>query len=110
MLDQERRISRSKDYGRIYKQGRRLGGKYIIVFALANQLPYSRFGVVTSKKVGNAVIRNRAKRQLRELIRKNLAHLQPGYDVVIVARYNIKAAIFAEIEKDFLRSMKRIGW
>jgi len=105
MLHKDGRISRGKEYKCIYTNGRRIPGQYIIVFTHKNQLPYNRFGIVTSKKVGNAVIRNRAKRQIREVIRKNLNNLRPGYDVVIVARFNIKDAVFALIENDFLRLM-----
>ena len=82
-------------------------GRYMIVFSQPNQLEYSRFGIVTSKKVGNAVVRNRAKRQLREVIRKNLDNLLPGYDVVVVAKFSIKETGFELIEKDFLKLMRR---
>ncbi len=109
MLHRDLRISRGKEYSFIYKNSRRLQGKYMIVFARETKLPNNRFGIVTSKKIGNAVIRNRAKRQLREVIRKNLSNLRPGYDVVIVARFNIKEAKSDRIEMDFLRLMKKAG-
>lgn len=105
MLHKDWRISRGKEYKGIYNKGRRIPGKYIIVFTQANKLPHNRFGIVTSKKIGNAVIRNRAKRQIREVIRKNLNNLRPGYDVVVVARFNVKEAVFELIENDFLRLM-----
>jgi ribonuclease P protein component len=107
MLHKDLRIRRGKEYSYIYKNSRRMQGKYIIVFTRENQLPHNRFGIVTSKKIGNAVTRNRAKRQIREAIRKNLKKLRPGYDMVIVARFNIKEAIFELIEMDFLRLMKK---
>lgn len=105
MLHKEWRISRGKEYKGIYNKGRRIPGKYIIVFTQTNNLPHNRFGIVTSKKIGNAVIRNRAKRQIREVIRKNLNNLHPGYDVVVVARFSVKEAVFELIENDFLRLM-----
>lgn len=107
MLHKDERISRGKEYKCIYNNGKRMPGKYIIVFAYKNQLPHNRFGIVTSKKVGNAVVRNRAKRQIREIIKKNLDQLQPGYDVVVVSRYNIKEAVYIDLEKDFLRLMRK---
>jgi len=107
MLHKDLRISRGKEYSYLYKNGRRISGRYIIVFVKENQLAHNRFGIVTSKKIGNAIIRNRAKRQIREVIRKNLNNLQPGYDVVVVARYNMKETIFELIEKDFLRLMRK---
>ncbi len=79
----------------------------MIVFLSENQMDHNRFGIVTSKKIGNAVIRNRAKRQIREAIRKNLHQMQSGYNIVVVARYNIKNIKFELIEKDFLKLLRK---
>lgn len=107
MLRKEWRICRGKEYSGIYKTGRRFTGQYMIVFLKENQLTRNRFGIVTSKKIGNAVIRNRAKRQIRAVIRKNLNDLPQSYDMVVVARFSIKAKVFDLIEKDFLRVIRK---
>jgi ribonuclease P protein component len=107
MLHKKWRINKGKEYGYIYKNGKRITGKYIIVFIKENNLDHNRFGIVTSKKIGNAVTRNRAKRQLREVIRKNIQIIRPGYNLVIIARFNMKESSFDLIEKDFLRIMKK---
>jgi ribonuclease P protein component len=109
MLDKKRRINRGKEYGFLYKNGRKINGRYIIVFIKENNLEHNRFGIVTSKKIGNAVIRNRAKRKIREVIRKNLQIIRPGYNIVVIARFNIKEVIFDLIEKDYLRIMKKVS-
>ena len=80
-----------------------------IVFFTKNEQAYSRFGIVTSKKIGNAVIRNRAKRQIRAIIRKNLQNIKPGYNMIIIARFNIKESPFDLIEKDYLNIIKKAG-
>lgn len=82
-------------------------GKYLIMFIVQNHGQEQRFGIVTSKKIGNAVIRNRAKRQIREVIRKNLTGIPKGYDVVVVARYNVKEATFELIESDLKRLIRK---
>ena len=107
MLHKELRINRGKDYSSIYKKSKKIRGNYVIVFARENHLNHNRFGIVTSKKIGNAVVRNRAKRQIREIIRININKIQIGYDVVIVAKFNIKEAIFEKIEIDLLRIIKK---
>jgi len=107
MLQKEWRISRGKEYSYIYANGLRLSGKYMIVFVIRNLLSHNRFGIVTSKKVGNAVTRNRTKRRIREVIRKNMDLLPSGYDIVIVARFNTKEANFALIEKDYVKMMRK---
>jgi ribonuclease P protein component len=107
MLHKDWRITRSHQYSFVYKNGRRLVGKYLIVFIVQRYGQDRRFGIVTSKKIGNAVVRNRAKRQIREVIRKNLTGLPEGYDVVVVARYTVKEATFGLIESDFLRLIRK---
>ncbi len=107
MLNKNYRINTKAEYNYIYKIGKKIPGKYIIVFVVSNNLPYSRFGIVCSKKVGNAVVRNRTKRQIRAIIQKNWDGIKSGNDIVIVARYNIKDTTFALIEKDFMIAMKK---
>ncbi|HHW62307.1 MAG TPA: ribonuclease P protein component, partial [Syntrophomonadaceae bacterium] len=58
MLDRHNRIYEKKDYNSLYRTGRRIAGKYIIVFIRDNSLERNRFGFVCSKKVGKAVVRN----------------------------------------------------
>lgn len=109
MLHKDWRICRGKEYRCIYNNGKRIPGQYIIVFVKENQLLHNRFGIVTSKKLGNAVIRNRSKRIVREVIRNNLDKIKTGFDVVIVVRFNIREAVFDQVEKDYLRSMRKAG-
>ena len=107
MLNKKYRVSSKEDYNHIYKNGKKIQAKYIIVFLAANNREYDRFGIVTSKKVGHAVQRNLAKRRIRAIIKNHLPTLKPGFDLVIVARYNIKDALYAALEKDFLNAIKK---
>jgi ribonuclease P protein component len=109
MLQKKYRISNRADYNFIYQNGKKIHSRYIIVFITANQLAYNRFGIVTSKKVGNAVHRNQARRRLRAIIQKHMPEIKQGYDLVMVARFNIKEAMFAALEKDFLIAAKKAG-
>jgi ribonuclease P protein component len=67
----------------------------------------SRLGVVTSKKVGGAVARNRARRLLRESFRLHQHDLPQPADFVLVARPSIAGKAFAEVERDFLRALSQ---
>jgi ribonuclease P protein component len=66
----------------------------------------SRLGVVTSKKIGNAVARTRARRLLRESFRLHQHHLKRPVDLVLVARPSIAGKDFAQVEHDFLRALR----
>ncbi len=107
MLNKKYRINNKEEYNYIYKNGKKIQARHMIVFVASNGLAYNRFGIVSSKKVGNAVVRNRARRQIRAIIQKNWADIKSGNDFVIVARYNMKDAVFALLEKDFLMAMKK---
>ena len=107
MLDKEKRICKSRDFKNSYKIGKKIPGRYIIVFVTGNKLGCNRFGIVTSKKVGKAVVRNKAKRQIRAIINNQEKQIKTGYDIVIVVRQKITAAVFALIEKDFRIVMRK---
>ena len=71
--------------------------------------PFSptRLGVITSRRIGGAVVRNRARRLLREAFRSHRARLQPGCDLVIIARKSIQDLGFDGVEFDFLVACRR---
>lgn len=108
MLHREIRISNGKDYNNIYKHGKKITGRYIIVFFTSNNRNINRFGFVASKKIGNAVIRNKYKRKLRAIVGQG-DFKQTGYDFVIIAKKNITDAEFEDIQKDFNKVFKKAG-
>jgi ribonuclease P protein component len=75
------------------------------VFLLANGRPGPRLGVAATRKMGNAVERNRAKRLAREIFRRH--KLTAGYDIVIVPRREMLDAPFASLEADYDRALER---
>lgn len=107
MLNRMFRISKSKDYQHTYRNGLKIPGKYLIAYIIVNGMNMNRFGVVASKKVGNAVKRNKAKRRLRALAQESQGKLSQGYDIVMIARQSMVGADYTRIEKDFYAVMKK---
>ena len=104
------RIRQSREFARARQEGRRVVQGCLIANWL--RLPASastRLGVVTSSKIGGAVVRNRARRLLREAFRLHQHDLSQPVDLILVARPSIAGKNFAEVEKDFLNSLRKTG-
>jgi ribonuclease P protein component len=93
------------------KRVRRLGKSYahplLVLIAQRNELATSRFAVSAGRSVGNAVQRNRAKRLLREAIRPLLSDIEPGWDVLLLARQPMEKATFQQSQEALVRLLER---
>ena len=109
-LGRRTRIKQGRDFLKVRQGGQRLVKGCLIANWLG--LPataHSRVGVVVSKKVGDSVTRSRAKRLLRESFRIHQHELKQPVDLVLVARPSIVKNGFAEVEKDFLITLRQAG-
>jgi ribonuclease P protein component len=102
------RIQSGRDFSRVRQEGDRMvTGCLIANWRRLTPPASSRLGVITSGKIGNAVIRARARRLLRECFRLHQFELAGPLDLVLVARASIRAKAFADVEKDFLTTMRK---
>ena len=104
----KRRIKQGRDFARVKAQGQRVVSGCVI----ANWLPLpegsaSRVGVVTGRKLGGAVVRNRARRLLRESFRVHQHQLRQPLDLVLVARASIVGKPFGKVEADYLAALRQ---
>lgn len=85
-MKKENRLRRRSDFARVYRRGKSYANKYLVIYVLANNQNFNRFGFSVGKRIGNAVRRNRIRRRLRELCRLHLKVLRWGYDIVVIPR------------------------
>ena len=118
-----RRLTRSSDFERMKKEGRSQRGPSLILSVLPVQEPVLparrggsasrmdrnslRAGFVTSKRIGSAVVRNRVRRRLREIVRKHQPDLPGNFWIVTIARPKAARATYRELEDEWLRLAKR---
>ena len=97
------RLLRTADYRKVYAQGRRRNLDWLMAVLLPSNLEQSRVGFTLPGSFGSAVERNRTKRRLREVVRRNWAELGPGWDIVLQPRRTALALEFSEIEETVRR-------
>ena len=102
------RIRKQREFSLIYKKGNRYRGKYFITIYLPNDGGHSRVAVVAGKKIGNAVKRNKAKRWIRALYRRNKNLLKESIDLIFIARENITKAPRKDLQKDYIKAIEHI--
>lgn len=102
-------LRKEKDFSAIYKKGRSVGDRYVVLFYRRNGLDYNRTGFLASKKVGNSVKRNRAKRLMKESYRALSDKLPVGYDFVFIARNTICGKGLADVSRSLQSAFKRTG-
>ena len=104
------KLRNSRQFRRVYDQGQRFHTPHFSAFILGTGSQEHRVGITVTRKVGNAVLRNRCKRRLRVILRKILGPAPadlPGYDLVLNAKHALADAPFDEIEAGFVRLMAR---
>ena len=104
----EVRIVRSSDYKALYKYGRKIYSKRFILFSRANAIGHSRLGITVSRKIGNAVVRNRIKRLFREIFRRSLREIPNQYDIVVNATSGCVGASYMELRDEFMDAAQKL--
>ncbi len=100
-------LSGKRNFDEVYKRGKSIGHKYVVIFYKKNGLSYNRFGFLASKKVGNAVMRNRARRLMKESVRLIGDLYFTGYDVIFIARNTINDTKCADVKKSIEAALRK---
>ena len=116
MLPTEQRLRNNRDFRAIYARGRSYVHPLAVLYSVrrtgdaVTAAPGRRIGFVVSKKQGDAVVRNRIKRRLREAVRLRLSDLRDGpYDVIFVGRGRLKTALWSEVQAAVDELLRRAG-
>ena len=102
-------ICRIIDFRWIYARGKSYVSPLVVVYALKNRTKNVRVGITTSKKVGNAVQRNRSRRVIREAFRALAPRVRPGFDLVLVARGKTPYVKSTDVRRQLERQLQAAG-
>ena len=100
------KLRRRAEFTRVYERGTRLRGRFMTCFAMQNGLGSPRLGIAASQKIGNAVVRNRAKRLVRELFRARKPLI--SIDIVFIPRREMVQASWPDLQADYRAALQRI--
>lgn len=101
------RILKRGLFRHVYEQGRKVQSRYFTAFVLAKQDDGVRIGITTTRKIGNAVQRNRARRLIREAFRRNKWLAPNGVDIVINVKRPLVEAHYRDLEGEFITFLQR---
>ncbi|MFW7382042.1 MAG: ribonuclease P protein component [Oligoflexus sp.] len=103
----QHRLLKRREFTRILQGGLKIVDPYMVILACNNERDTSRLGLIVSRKVGKAVVRNQVKRRLRESYRQILDKPK-GLDLVVIARFPITEASQQQVDKSFQKSLSRL--
>jgi ribonuclease P protein component len=106
-LPKSKRLIRSEDFQRVRERGKAQRGSLLMLGVLADAGGQLRCGFVTSRRVGSAVVRNRVRRRLRDIVRRHQREIINAPWVVTIARQASARATYSALEHEWLRLAKR---
>lgn len=95
-------------FRKLYAKGKNAVGSFVVIYGMRNGTKQNRLGVTASTKLGHAVVRNKARRRLREVYRLHEGELKGGWDVILVARSRAVTVEFDRLEKEFMRLCREL--
>lgn len=107
-MHKENRLAKREDFNKVYRMGKSVSNMQFVLYMLPRpQQPQFRLGVSVSKKLGNAVVRNRLRRMMKEIVRLHASSLPGGVDFILIARKPAADLEYREMEKCILHVLKR---
>jgi ribonuclease P protein component len=106
-MRKELRLRRRKDFDNVFRKGRAWSNDLLVLRSIPADLPHNRYGFITSKRLGNAVVRNRTRRRLKEAVR--LLPVAQPWDIVVSAKAKAAEADFHQLRSAVIDLLGRAG-
>lgn len=103
------RIKKNKEFQNVFKNGKSFANRQLVLYYLKKDQPHFRIGLSVSKRIGNAVMRNKVKRYLRQAFHELEDDLHQDYDFVVIARKPVNKMEYHDVKKSLQHVCKRSG-
>ena len=107
MLNRINILKKRYQFNYVYKSGEHFSGEHMVLYVVSSKTKNIKVGLAVTKKVGHAVVRNKIRRRLREIIKKQVPNLKQNNNIIVVARDNISSASFEKLSNEFLKLIKK---
>lgn len=105
-MDKKYRLRKNMEFKKVYSVGKNYWNRNFVLYAKKNKLDETRVGFTITKKHGNAVIRNKIRRRMKEIYRLNFHNIKDGYDLVFIPKRNVIDISYKELEGSIIHIMK----
>jgi ribonuclease P protein component len=102
------RLVRKADFEAVYRRGAKLKSPQFVVFYSASGSKRSRFGISVKKALGGAVVRNRIRRRIREILRRNFLEIPSGWDMVMHPRRSVASGDFGALQAELVGLLRNL--
>ncbi|MDP5276079.1 ribonuclease P protein component [Chengkuizengella axinellae] len=106
-MENKFRLKKREDFNFIYRYGKSTANHQFVVYYKQNSIHHFRLGISVSKKTGNAVVRNRMRRVIKEIARHHEDKIKGGYDLIIIVRKPAVIMDYHQIEKSILHVLRK---
>ncbi|MBP2002358.1 ribonuclease P protein component [Paenibacillus shirakamiensis] len=104
------RLRNRADFGRVYRYGKSFANRQLVVYwSVKHDIEHFRLGISVSKKIGNAVVRNRMRRLIKEIVRLHKAEIREHVDIIFIVRKGAITMEYKELEKSVLHALRKAG-
>lgn len=104
-MEKKYRLRKNMEFKRVYNGGKNYWNRNLILYVRKNDLKNSRIGITITKKIGNAVVRNRIRRRMKEIIRLRLGNIKNGYDLILIPKKNVIDISYKDLESAMVHIM-----
>lgn len=108
-MEKKYRLRKNIEFKRVYNKGKNYWNRNLILYVRKNGLEETRLGITITKKIGNAVIRNKIRRRLKEIYRLNHQSVKNGYDLIFIPKKNVVDLSYKELESSLIHILKISG-